>query len=153
MRRRTGSACPTSSKHITRRTSAGTTCAFTQEELATRLSLIAQKLYTEDDSPYLTEDAAGRPVALDCARVGFTTAAVVELCREIGCPIHVVWANSKIESYVPLRPKYNRICYIVYGDHAYLVDDPAHRPHEAQRAYSAIRDRGGQACDGFLTWS
>ena len=103
---------------------------FTQEELTTRLAIIAQRIYADShNNPYLTADQNGQPLLLECSEVGFTTAVVVELCRDLQCPIHVVWSNCKIESYVPLRPKCDKVCYIVYGDHAYFVDDDATKQH------------------------
>ena len=89
--------------------------AFTQEELTSRLKIVTQRLYGDEGEVE-----------------GFTTAVVTELCKEIGCPIHVLWANCKIESYTPLRPKFDRICYLIYGDHCYLVDDPGTKQHIAR---------------------
>ena len=70
---------------------------FTQEELMTRLAIIAQRIYAESNNPYLTADQNGQPLLLECSDVGFTTAIVVEIRRELQCPIHVVWSNCKIE--------------------------------------------------------
>ena len=103
------------SKHLVRKGRP----AFIQEELTTRLNIIAQQLYANSkENPYMSENDAGQPVTLECDQVGVTTAVVTQLCREIGCPIHVLWSNSKIESYTPLRPKLDRICFLIYGDHA-----------------------------------
>ena len=37
--------------------------------------------------------------------------------------------DRKLCDNVPLRPKYEKVCYIVYGDHAYFVDDDATKQH------------------------
>jgi len=111
--------------------------AFTQEELTGRLRDIAQRLYTDSpDNPYFSEDEHGRRVELDCATVGFTTAIVVELCRDLACPIHVMWSNCKIETYAPMRPKYDRVCFIVFGEHAYFLDDAGTKQHLARMRLS-----------------
>ena len=35
----------------------------------------------------------------DASKIGFTAAAITQLCRELGMPIHIKWQSSKIESY------------------------------------------------------
>ena len=108
-------------------------CAFSQEELAARLSDVAQRLYADSpDNPYLSEDDVGQPVMLDCREVGFTPAVMNEFCKDIGCAVHVLWGNAKIESYVPPQSKFETICYIVYGDHAYFIEDAATKAHIAK---------------------
>jgi len=32
---------------------------------------------------------------------GFTMAAVLELCRQLEVPIHVMWLGNKIDSFIP----------------------------------------------------
>ena len=91
--------------------------AFSQEELTNRLQDIADKMYTEEDSPYLTE-IDGEVVKTSCAEVGVTTAIVVELCRSLECPIHIVWNSCKIESYTPQRTAYETVCFEIRRDHA-----------------------------------
>ena len=95
---------------------------FSQEELANRLQDIADKIYEGDDSPYMTEKD-GELVKMSCVEVGVTTAVVVELCRSLECPIHVVWNNCKIESYTPQRKHFETICFEIRGDHAYFIED------------------------------
>ena len=90
---------------------------LTQEELANRLQDVADKIYEGEDNPYLTEKD-GEVVKMSCAEVGVTTAVVVELCRSLECPIHIIWNSCKIESYTPHRKHFETICFEIRGDHA-----------------------------------
>ena len=66
------------------------------------------------------------------AEVGVTTAVVVELCRSLECPIHIVWNNCKIEGCTPQRTAYETVCFEVRGDHAYFIGDPNTKQHIAK---------------------
>ena len=33
--------------------------------------------------------------------LGFTAAAITQLCKDLGVPIHIKWSGRKIESYTP----------------------------------------------------
>ena len=105
---------------------------FSQEELANRLQDIANKMYKGDpDNPYLSEKD-GEVVEMSCAEVGVTTAVVSQLCRELECPVHVVWNSCKIKSYTPQRTAYETVCFEVRGDHAYFIGDSHTKQHIAR---------------------
>lgn len=89
---------------------------WTQEQISEMLVHVTEELYEDNpDNPY-----DGRP----CLDVGFTAAAITQLCREIGILIHIKWGSSKIESYIPERSQYESVALYIYGDHCYTVADP-----------------------------
>ena len=75
---------------------------FTQEEVAAELVEVTRRIYEDDpESPY--EDGQ------DCGHVGFTAAAIEELCRGLGVPIHIIWGETKIESFNPEKTQYESV--------------------------------------------
>ncbi len=75
-----------------------------------------------DNDPYSDYDGAFQEKIL---KVGFTAAAIAQLCRELGVPIHIKWGGCKIESYTPERPEFEAVALYILGDHCYCVEDPA----------------------------
>ena len=95
----------------------GEDAPFTQQQIAELLMNVTEMLYEddEDNDPYEMGSFE---------KIGFTAAAVTQLCRELGVPIHVKWQNCKIESFTPEKSDYENLCIYIYGDHMYTVDDP-----------------------------
>ena len=79
------------SKHIKIK---GENAPWTQQQIAEMLIHVTQELYEgdEDNNPYNGE-------VCHVTNIGFTAAAVMQLCREIGAPIHVKWPSCNIELY------------------------------------------------------
>ena len=101
---------------------------WSQEEVLNRLEGIREELYaTDPDSPYLTEEGE-----LTCEEAGVTTAIVVEFCRRLQCPLHIVWNNCKIEAYTPEKSRYETVCYEIRGGHAYFISDQHTKQHLAK---------------------
>ena len=80
---------------------------------------VTEQLYEddEDNDPYVGEVDANR------VHIGFTAAAVMQLCRDIGVPIHIKWQNCKIESYTPEKSQYAALCIYIHGDHMFTVEN------------------------------
>ena len=57
--------------------------------------------------------------------VGFTPACIRQLCLELNVPIHIKWGGTKIESFTPSKAAYEQIAIRIWGDHCYVVGDPA----------------------------
>ena len=47
----------------------------------------------------------------------------MQLCRDIGVPIHIKWQNCKIESYTPEKSQYEALCIYIHGDHMFTVEN------------------------------
>ena len=58
-------------------------------------------------------------------KVGFTAAAISQLCRDLGVPIHIKWSGCKIESYTPEKAEYEAVALYIWGDHCFTVGDAA----------------------------
>ena len=71
--------------------------------------------------------------------IGFTAAAVMQLCRELCVPIHVKWQNCKIDSFTPEKSQYEALCIYIHGDHMFTVDDPIVRRAIAREQTSTPR--------------
>ena len=79
------------------------------------------KIYEEDvENPYSDYDG---DFNANCVKVGFTAAAISQLCRDLGVPIHIKWGGCKIESYTPVRPEHEAVALYIWGDHCYTVED------------------------------
>ena len=64
--------------------------------------------------------------ALDnISKIGFTAAAITQLCKELSVPIHIKWGGCKIESYTPEHTQYDAVALYIWGDHAFTVGDAA----------------------------
>ena len=83
---------------------------FTQEHLIEILTTITEDMYAEDED-------------LRDPKVGFTCAAILQLCKEIEIPIHIKWGEHKILSYTPEKPQYDALAMYIWGDHCYTVAD------------------------------
>ena len=84
---------------------------FTQECIAEMLTTITEEMYGEED-----ED-------LRDPKVGFTAAAILQLCKDIEVPIHIKWGEHKIQSFTPEKPRYETIALYIWGDHCYTISD------------------------------
>ncbi len=90
---------------------------FDEIEIAAELIEVTRRIYEDDpESPY--EDN-------NFARVGFTAAAICELCKGLGVPIHIIWGETKIESFSPETPNYESVALTIWGDHAFFLSDTA----------------------------
>ena len=66
---------------------------WTQQQVAEMPIHVTEALCEDDpDNPYDSE------VCQKTTNIGFTVAAIMQLCRELGVPIHIKWQNRKIES-------------------------------------------------------
>jgi len=83
---------------------------FSQEDLADMLTIIQEELYADDED-------------LRNPEIGFTAAAILELCKEISVPIHVKWGEHKIKSFLPEKEVFQSVCVYIWGDHCYTVGD------------------------------
>ena len=73
-------------------------------------------MYKDDqESPY--DDIT------DVLRVGFTFAAIVQLCGELLVPVCIKWNKCKIEQYSPEIPEYNYVRNMILGNHCYCIED------------------------------
>jgi len=108
----------------------------------------------EDEDPFATESGA----RLAWREEGVTPNMVVEVCRRSGRAVYVLFAGSKIHSYVPEEPEESSspIVLTVMGDHAYFyrsggsakrvasrmpVTEPFVKPPEAIPAMAPWRRR------------
>lgn len=87
---------------------------FTQEEVAAELLEITRRIYEEDpdNGPYNDGDAPN---------VGYSAAAILELARGFSIPVHVMWVQSKIDSFVPERSQYETVALYIWGNHCFTV--------------------------------
>ena len=92
----------------------GKDAPWTQHQVAEMLVHATEALYEDDDEndPYDGGDAS---------KIGFTAAAVVQLCRDLGAPVHIKWGGSKIESYTPEHSQYEAVAMYIWGDHCFCV--------------------------------
>ena len=104
------------SKHIRIK---GKDAPWTQQQIAEMLMHITEALYEDapENDPY---HGACQDRILT---VGFTAAAITQLCRELGVPIHVKWGECKIESYTPEHTQYESVALYIWKGHCYCVDD------------------------------
>ena len=65
---------------------------WSPEELDEALQRAYEKLYRGHDDPYEGEDWRGR---------GITAAMAVEVCREQGVPLYIVWKNHHVSRFTP----------------------------------------------------
>ena len=92
---------------------------YTQQQIADSLLHITEELYEDyEDSPY--ENA-------EIMSVGFTAAAMVQLCRKLNDERHVTLLDKKISSFIPEKTEYESVAVHIYADHCYIVGDPSIR--------------------------
>ena len=117
------------SKHIRVK---GKDVPWTQQQIAEMLIHVTEELYEddEDNDPYDGEV---------CQNIGFTAAAAMQLCRQLGVPIHIKWQNCKIDSFTPEKSHYEALCIYIYGDHMFTVDYPTVRRAIARERTSIPR--------------
>ena len=60
-----------------------------------------------------------------------TTAMIQKFAESHRLSVHVMWGATKITSYTPADAS-TSICLYVWGDHAFMVDDPNTKPMIAQ---------------------
>ena len=108
----------------------GKDAPWTQQQVAEMLVHATEALYEQDDEndPYDGGDAS---------KIGFTAAAVVQLCRDLGAPVHIKWGGAKIESYTPEHSQYEAVALYIWGDHCFCVGDPATAKSIAREQVSA----------------
>ena len=94
----------------------GKDAPWNQHEIAEMLMHISEDIYEndEDNNPYDGHNM------LD---VGFTGAAIKQLCIELNVPIHIKWHNKKTDSFTPIKSEYESIAIYIWGDHVYCVGD------------------------------
>ena len=102
---------------------------WTQQQVAEMLIHATESIYEDDpESPY-----DGDP-----SKIGFTAAAVTQLCRDLGVPVHIKWSGRKIESFTPEKSSYEAVALYIWGDHMFALEDgPAKR--------ALIRERPSEA--------
>ena len=84
---------------------------FSRENIIDMLQTITEDLYDDED--------------LRDPKVGFTAAAIVQLCKEVECPIHIKWGSHKVVSYQPENAIYDNVALYIWGDHCFTVGDTA----------------------------
>ena len=64
---------------------------------------VTRRIHENDpEGPYDEgQDKGAEPPALCCEQVGFTAAAIEELCRDLGVPIHIIWGETTIGAVIP----------------------------------------------------
>ena len=104
---------------------------WTQVQIAEMLLDVTEELYENDpeNDPYDGEAVS---------KIGFTAAAITQLCRDLCVPIHIKWGDCKIESYIPERPEYEAVALYIWGDHCFTVADAAVKK-------AIIKERIGEA--------
>lgn len=80
---------------------------WTQQQITELLLQITSEIYEDEENH----------------QDGFTGAAIVQLCRELGFPVHIKWQGSKIARSTPERAEYEAVALYTWGDHLYTVDD------------------------------
>ena len=70
---------------------------------------------------------------------GFSATAIVQLCKDIGVPIHIKWQNNKIESFVPEGAEYEAVAIYIWGDHMYTVGSESIRKAISKEKINAIK--------------
>ena len=69
---------------------------------------VTEELHEDDGrDPYSDCDGPQLGAPLLANKTGFTAAAVSQLCRELGVPIHIKWGGCKIESYTREKSEYD----------------------------------------------
>ena len=86
----------------------GREAPWTQEQIAEMLRNITEEIYENDED---------NPVEKG---IGYSAAAITQLCKDLSIPIHIKWQNSKIESFVPERTQYEAIAVCIWGDHVLI---------------------------------
>ena len=103
------------SKHIKIK---GENAPWTQQHIAEMLIHVTQELYEddEDNNPYDGDvtNIGDSEVSEIFRYIGCTAAAIKQLCRDIGVPIHIKWQNCKIDSYTPERSQYEALCIYIF---------------------------------------
>ena len=85
---------------------------FTQECIADMLTTITEEMYPDEEE-------------LRDPNVGYTTAAILRLCKDLCVPIHIKWGKHKIQSFTPEKPLHETMALYIWGDHCFTVSDVA----------------------------
>ena len=83
---------------------------WSQEQIAEMLWNVTEALYESDDDDNPPEQG-----------IGYSAAAITQLCKDLAVPIHIKWQNSKIESFVPERSQFETLALYIWGDHCFCV--------------------------------
>ena len=83
---------------------------WTQQQIAELLMHITEEIYEDDSTNGTNGMVENDPYdGGDPNKIGFTAAAITQLCRELGVPIHIKWGGYKIENYVPENSEYESV--------------------------------------------
>ena len=118
------------SKHIRIK---GREAPWTQRQVAEMLLHATDAVYDESEGdPY----DGGDP-----NKIGYTAAAIMQLCRDLGVSVHIKWGNgSKIESFTPAGSQYEEIALYIWGATVY-VSGTKPLPGRSQRSQCPPRRR------------
>ena len=83
------------------------------------------------DCPYEIETEDGSIERRGWREAGITTAIIVKFAECHRLSVHVLWGQTKITSYTLLDAS-TSVCLYVWGDHAFMVDDPHTKSATAQ---------------------
>jgi hypothetical protein len=87
----------------------GGVAPWTQEQVAEMLWNITEEIYENDeDNP--PEQG-----------IGYSAAAISQLCKSLQIPVHIKWNGTKIESFQPERSQYETLALYIWGDHCFCV--------------------------------
>ena len=87
----------------------GGVAPWTQEQVAEMLWNITEEIYENDeDNP--PEQG-----------IGYSAAAISQLCKSLQIPVHIKWNVTKIESFQPERSQYETLALYIWGDHCFCV--------------------------------
>ena len=83
---------------------------FGQNDMFEMLTSITENLYNDEEDADLRDP-----------NVGFTAAAILQLCKDIDVPIHIKWGENKIMSFTPEKSIYDTVALYIWGDHCFTV--------------------------------
>ena len=97
--------------------------AWSRRDIESWFDEIQAEFYSEDDgdNPYWDEG-----VIADWRDLGVTAKMVLELCRQQGVAINILWNNTVVESFFPETRRHQRLttqALHIRGDHAYFLED------------------------------
>ena len=79
----------------------------------------------------------------DPNKIGYTAAAIAQLCRDLCVPIHIKWGGSKIESFTPGHSHYDEIALYIWGGPLVLRWGP--RDYQSDSKGTSVRADGAAA--------
>ena len=110
----------------------GGVAPWSQEKVAELLWNVTEALYEGDeDNP--PEQG-----------IGYSAAAITQLCKDLSIAVHIKWNGSKIESFVPERSQYEAIALYIWGDHVFTVGDPETTKRIAREKNSTPATQSGE---------